>query len=97
MMDKRVKSRDGYRDQYNISKLAISMCTRKLVRDLRKDLERDWKGVKFYVMCPGMAKTPLFRNDAGCWRKCQTQVSLCTVGLSVHQVRRIRNNFKVIC
>lgn len=85
MMEGRVKKGDGYREQYNMSKLAIAICIRKLVSDLQKS-DEGWKQVKFYLMCPGYVRTPLFRRDEGCWRKFKTKISLCTAGISAHKV-----------
>ncbi|CAL8072187.1 unnamed protein product [Orchesella dallaii] len=79
MMEKRFKTGDNGREQYNSSKLAISVCTRKLVTSLGPN-----HGIKFFLMCPGFVKTALFR-DNGCCGKCFTNFSLCVGGINAHK------------
>ncbi|ODN01181.1 Retinol dehydrogenase 11 [Orchesella cincta] len=79
MMEKRRKTGDNGREQYNSSKLAIAVCTRKLVSSLDPNC-----GIKFFLMCPGYVKTALFR-DNGCCRKCLTNFGLCLGGINAHK------------
>jgi len=82
MMEKRLKTGDNGREQYNSSKLAIAVCTRKLVSSIDTSY-----GIKFFLMCPGYVKTALFR-DNGCCRKCLTNIGLCVGGINAHKVRQ---------